>query len=64
MGFIRPLKKHCDDSSIGEYANNIDEGRQLNNTDGNDRLLITENDYDKSIFLMYITKTLIKCNSY
>ena len=44
------------DSWVGEYVSNIDEHRQLNNLNKNDRLLITENDYDKYIAQMYITK--------
>ena len=42
---------------VGEYVNNIDENRQVNNIK-NDRLLITEDDYEKYIFPMYITKKL------
>ena len=58
MVFIRIFKKHCEDSSLGEYMNNIDEHRPLNNIDKRDRLLIAEDDYDDYIFPMYITKTL------
>ena len=43
------LKEHCEDSSVGEYVNNIDESIQLNNIDKHDRLLITEDDYDKYV---------------
>ena len=55
-GIHKDIKKHCEDSLVGEYMNNVDEGRQVNNIDNNDRLLITEDDYDRSIFPMYITK--------
>ena len=43
---------------VGEYVSNIDGSRQLNNIDKHDKLLMAEDDYDKSVFPMYITKTL------
>ena len=49
MVFIKILQ-HGDDSLIGDYVNNIDESRQSNNINKDDRLLITEDDYDKYIF--------------
>ena len=55
-GIHKDIKKHGDDSLIGDYVNNIDESRQSNNINKDDRLLITEDDYDKYIFPMYITK--------
>ena len=55
-GIHKDIKKQCADSLVGEYMNNIDESRQLNNIDKHDRLLRTEDDYDTSIFPMYITK--------
>ena len=30
-GVHKAVKNHCDDSSVGEYVNNIDENRQWNN---------------------------------
>ena len=54
--FIKILKKHGADSLIGDYVNNIDESRKSNNINKDDRLLIAEDDYDKYIFPMYITK--------
>ena len=44
---IRILKKHCKDNSIGECMNNIDESRQINYMNKDDKLLITEDDYDE-----------------
>ena len=55
-GIHKDIKKHCKDSSIGEYMNNVDESRQINNIDKHDRLFITEDGYDKYTFPMYITK--------
>ena len=43
---------------VGEYVNNIDERRQINNIDRHDELLITEDDYDKYIFPVYIIKII------
>ena len=58
-GIHKYSKNHCEDAaafgSVGEYVNNIDEDRQLNKIK-NDRLLITEDDYDRYIFPMSITK--------
>ena len=53
---ILKKKKHGADSLIGDYVNNIDESRKSNNINKDDRLLITEDDYDKYIFPMLITK--------
>ena len=36
MVFIKILKKHGDDSLIGDYVNNIDESRQSNNINKDD----------------------------
>ena len=55
-GIHKDIKKHCGDSSVGEYMNNVDESRQLNNIGKNDRLLITEDDYDKYTFPMCTTR--------
>jgi len=52
----KDIKNHCEDSLVGEHVNNIDEHRQLSNININDRLLMTEEDYDKYIFPKYITK--------
>ena len=49
-GIHKDIKKHCDGSLVGEYVNNIDESRQLNNIDKHDKLLITEDDSDKHRF--------------
>ena len=38
--------------------NNVEKSKQINNIGKHDRLLITEDDYDKYIFPKYITKTL------
>ena len=61
-GFHKDIKNHCEDAaafgSVVEYVNNIDETQQSNNMNQHDRLLITEDDYDKYIFPLYITKTL------
>ena len=55
----KDIKKHCEDGSIGEYVNDIDESRHLNNIDKHDKSLITEDDYDKCIFPnVYNKKTL------
>ena len=51
MVFIRIfLKKHCEDRLVGEYMNDVDESRQINNIDKHDRLLITEDCYDEYVF--------------
>ena len=50
------IKQHGEHSLVGEYMNNVDENRQINNIDKHDRLLIKEDDCDKYIFPMYITK--------
>ena len=57
-GIHKDIKKHCEDSSIGENMNNIDGRRQLNNVDKHDKLLITVDDYDKNVFPMYTTKNI------
>ena len=49
-GIHKDIKKHGDDSLIGDYVNNINESKQTNNIKKDDRLLITEDDYDKYIF--------------
>jgi len=46
-GIRKDIKNHCEDSLVGEYVDNID-----------DRLRITEDDYDNFIFPMCITKIL------
>ena len=55
-GMHEDIKTHCEDSSIGEYMNNVDGSRQVNNIDKHDKLLKTEDDYDEYIFPMCITK--------
>ena len=34
----KDIKKHCEDSSIGEYMNNSDGSRTLNNIDNHDKV--------------------------
>ena len=55
-GIHKDIKNHCQDSLVGEYMNNMDENRQLNDINKNARLWITEDDYAKYTFPMYITK--------
>ena len=44
-GIHKDIKKQCEDILFGDYVNNIDGSRQVNNINKNDELLITENDY-------------------
>ena len=72
-GIHKDIKKHGDDSLIGDYVNNINESKQTNKFGSktqlkhpkgalsikkDDRLLITEDDYDKYIFQCIYQKTL------
>ena len=44
-GIHKDIKNHCEDVAalglVGEYVNNIDENRQVNNISKNDILIIT-----------------------